>query len=266
MKLFRVQFLIALLCCLSMAGIGLGQATKPAAQSAQPAQSAAPLSPQAKADQAIEDESLQATDTTAKPATPKSTGTTADATSSTSELMRVLFALAIVVGIILLLRTGVRKMALLPGAGKAGKLVTVVSRSMISPRQQILVLQVGKRLLVVGDSGGAMSVLSEMSDPDEIASLIGQSRQTDHAQTDRRTFGNLFRRATEPFDGEHAGANDQGANNQGADEHHEYETADEAERSEPSVEPVSVEDVGGLLDKVRLLQEQFKVRSEGKSA
>ncbi len=244
MKIFRLHFPIVLLCCLFIAGTVLGQSTKPAA----------PLSPQAKADQAVEDETLQiSADASPKPAAAQATGTAATASSSASDLMRVVFALAIVVGIILLLRTGLRRMASLPGNTRAGKLVTVVSRSMISPRQQILVLQVGKRLLVVGDSGGSMSVLSEMTDPDEIASLIGQSRQTENAVTDRRTFGTLFRRATEPFDASDV-LEDRG------------EPEEDQDVTEPSVEPVSVEEVGGLLDKVRLLQEQFKLRSEGKSA
>jgi hypothetical protein len=92
-----------------------------------------------------------------------------------------------------------------------------------------------------------------MTDPDEIASLIGQSRQTENAVTDRGTFGTLFRRATEPFDASDV-LQEQG------------EPGEAQDVTEPSVDPVSVEEVGGLLDKVRLLQEQFKLRSEGKSA
>jgi flagellar biogenesis protein FliO len=199
----------------------------------------------AQTDQAVENESLKAGETDAtKPAALRATTT---GSSNASDLMHIVFALAIVISLILLLRTGVRRMTSLPGS-RAGKLVTVLSRSMISPRQQILVLQVGNRLLVVGDSGGAMSPLCEMTDPDEIASLIGQTRQSTDASPERKTsFGNIFRRAAEPFSD--------------IENDPDSSPADDAVKSQNPPEAVSAEEVGGLMEKIRLLQQQYKLKA-----
>jgi flagellar biogenesis protein FliO len=119
----------------------------------------------------------------------------------------------------------------------------------VSPKQQVLVLQVGKRLLVVGDSGGHMSALCEISDPDEIAAMVGQTRTTSSVGRTTGAFGGLFRRANEPFV--------------------ETESMDfPQEESASDIDPndgVSAEEVGGLLDKVRMLQQQFNEAKQPQS-
>ena len=165
-------------------------------------------------------------------------------TSAALDMVRIAIALAIVIGAILILRVVVQNIGNLPGGRRSGKLVSVLSRSIISPKQQVLVLQVGKRLIVVGDSGGHMNALCEISDPDEIAELVGQTRQDHQSRSDRNSgsFGNLFRRANEPFsEGELA-----------------QSAPDEGVQNIDSVDGVTSEDVSGLLDKVRMLQQQFK--------
>ena len=119
-----------------------------------------------------------------------------------SDLPRVAGALALVLGLIFALRHLFKRSinpATLPGATTA---VQVLTRSHLSPRQQLLLVRVGRRLLVVSDCNGQLNSLSEITDPDEVASLVGQLRD-EKLTTASRTFGNLlgiWRRATEQPD------------------------------------------------------------------
>jgi flagellar biogenesis protein FliO len=52
--------------------------------------------------------------------------------------------------------------------------VQVLARCPVSHKQQILIVQVGRRLLVVGESAAGMNTLSEITDPDEVAVMMAQ--------------------------------------------------------------------------------------------
>jgi flagellar biogenesis protein FliO len=177
-------------------------------------------------------------------------GTTAS--SNASDLSRIAFALVSVIGLILLLRAVYRHLSAMPGVGRGSKLVTVVSRSILSPKQQVLVLSVGRRLLVVGDSGGQMNALCEISDPDEIASLMGQAsgQRSVIARENAGLFRSVFRRANDRFGGGEIPV--EPADNTGG----EPEDAPAALGLNTGDEANSLE-VGGLIDKVRMLQQQF---------
>lgn len=92
------------------------------------------------------------------------------------DLPRVMISLATVVALIFGLRWLSRKM--FPTAARASNpsAVRILARSPISPRQRILLLQVGRRVLIVGDTGGNLSSLGQITDADEIAALIAQSK------------------------------------------------------------------------------------------
>lgn len=133
-------------------------------------------------------------------------------------------------------------MFLLPGGAATTKGVKVLSRSVLAPKQQVLLLQVGRRVIVVGDSGGNMTPLCEISDSDEVAALLGQLQANRPEQTTSKppvTFGGLFNRAKEPF-----------------------EAVDE--EPTPNVEPApeiglaTHSDIGGLMERIRLMKGQFK--------
>jgi flagellar biogenesis protein FliO len=230
----RLRWLSALLLCLLATLPAVGQSTtKPAATQA--------LSP---ADQALENQVLRVPDDGKSGS--NHTSAAAAAASSASELSRIAIALVAVIGVIFLLRAGVRQMTAMPGTARAGKLVTVLSRSMISPRQHVLVLQVGKRLLVVGDSGGRMNSLCEISDPDEIALMVGQTNKPlEGAERTAGSFLSIFKRANVPF---------------GEAEALQAAEEEPAKPIDPD-EAVSSEEMNGLMDKVRMLQEQFRVKS-----
>jgi flagellar protein FliO/FliZ len=59
-------------------------------------------------------------------------------------------------------------------AGGGGGAIQVLGRTAISPKQRIILLQVGRRILVVADGGQSLTTLAEITDADEAAALIGQ--------------------------------------------------------------------------------------------
>lgn len=111
---------------------------------------------------------------------------------------RLAMALAIVMGLIFGLKYIVGRLYPSVSANKGGKAVRVLARSPIAPKQQVLLLQVGKRVIVVADSAGQLSTLSQIDDADEIASLVGQIDNID-VPAPRTRFGNMFRRAQEEY-------------------------------------------------------------------
>jgi flagellar biogenesis protein FliO len=90
------------------------------------------------------------------------------------DLRRVFFALTTVLLLIFALRWVVKRYFPTVAGGTSG-LVRVLSRSPLTAKHQVLLVQVGKRVLVLADNGTQVSALSEITDADEAASLIGQA-------------------------------------------------------------------------------------------
>src|SRR5262245_21921183 len=132
----------------------------------------------------------------------KSLVSASGATSEGFDTRRVALSLAAVISLILLLRFAIRKFLPQAGRGISSGATRVLSRTMIAPKQQVILLQVGRRVVVVGDCGTQMSALAEITDPDEIASLVGQIKQDKSSTAVSRAFGGMFKRARKPFDDE----------------------------------------------------------------
>jgi len=96
--------------------------------------------------------------------------------SSGPSATRVAMSLAAVLALIVLLYFASRRF--LPRAALAkhggGGAVQVLARTAISPKQRIILLQVGRRILVVADGGASLATLAEITDADEAAALVGQ--------------------------------------------------------------------------------------------
>lgn len=124
-----------------------------------------------------------------------------DSKDSTSNLEtpRVAIALAAVIALILLLRFGARRFLDLPGGQRSTSAVQVLSRTLLAPRQHVLLLKVGKRIIVVGESGGQMASLGDIADPDEVATLVGHIRE-EKLTVSAKAFGSLFRRAKDDLE------------------------------------------------------------------
>jgi flagellar biogenesis protein FliO len=162
---------------------------------------------------------------------------------------RVAISLGAVLVLILLLRLGAKKFFGLTGTTRATRAVQVLSRSALSPRQQLVVLRVGRRLLVVADGGAQISTLSEITDADEVAALLGQL-QGDHEIRATKAFGNLFSKMRGTYEEQHHAEDepqDAAPNAMHDDEPGNDRTVDETRK-----------EMSGLMDRVRSLSQQFK--------
>lgn len=189
-----------------------------------------------------------------KPAAPGSGG---------FDVRRMVLALGAVVALIFLLKFGLKRMFGVASAPRSSRAVQVLTRSPLSPRAQLMVLRVGRRLIVVADGGGGqMNTLSEITDPDEVAALLGQL-QDDHGAAAR--FGSVFGKMRRSYesDDDANGETESHASSSTSNDPFDPGAADgsdggqRGERNDPAV-ATARQEVLGLMDKVRMLSRQFK--------
>lgn len=127
--------------------------------------------------------------------------------------------LGLIAGMALLLRRFLPNRRLLTGSGA----IEVVARTVLSSKQQLVLVKVGRRLVLLGVSAERINPLSEVVDPDEVAVLMGTAAG-DRSNSMQRAFADSFEREARTY-------------------------------AEPSTEDRLVETVGGqvrgLLDKLR---------------
>ncbi|MEO0587238.1 MAG: flagellar biosynthetic protein FliO [Planctomycetota bacterium] len=91
-------------------------------------------------------------------------------------VLNTLSALGVVIGLVFVARwVLVRMKGGTPTArasASASSAVEVLTRVPIGNRQRVLLLRVGGRIVVVGDSGGTLSTLAEVADEEEVAGLL----------------------------------------------------------------------------------------------
>ena len=76
----------------------------------------------------------------------------------------------------------------------------VLARTPIAPRAHLYLVQVGKRLLVVGYTGDSMRTLCQIEEPGEVSRLLGSAGQVDDAGGGG--FGGVFRRSVGEYGAE----------------------------------------------------------------
>jgi flagellar biogenesis protein FliO len=164
------------------------------------------------------------------------------AQSSTFDVTRVLLALIAVVALIFVLMAAAKR--IFPGAApiRASSAVKVLARCPISPKQHLLVIQFGKRLVLVGDTGTNLNPLCEITDPEEAAGLLAQTR--DESISAARRFDSFFGLARKGF------AETPAPPGERFDDSHEIPAED------PSLEATRKE-LAGLSDKVRDVARQL---------
>lgn len=113
---------------------------------------------------------------------------------------RILLSLGAVLALIFGLRFVGKRYFTNTTGSRSSHAVRVLTRTVIGPRQNVILLQVGKRIIVVGDCGAQMSALSQITDPDEAASLLGQI-QSEKSESVSASFSPLLGRAGKLFDG-----------------------------------------------------------------
>lgn len=106
-----------------------------------------------------------------KPAPSRSIGDGEGVSAASPGITRVMLSLGGVVALII--ATGWLYRRLCARQGGVGGAIVLVSRTLLTPRHQVLLVRAGRRLLVVGDSGHGMNLLCQVSDPEEIADLLG---------------------------------------------------------------------------------------------
>ncbi len=111
---------------------------------------------------------------------------------------RILLALGVVLGLIFAGRWVSRKLMETPGTNRTSRAIQVISRSMIAPKQHLMLVQVGKRLVLVGNSGANMSPLCEIRDEEEISQVLAQV-QAEKSDSISKAFASLFRREEEKY-------------------------------------------------------------------
>ena len=116
---------------------------------------------------------------------------------STVDTSRIVLALGGVLLLIVLLKAAARK--LLPGAAahRSTRVIKVVTRCPITPRQHLLLVQIGRKLVMVGDSGAQLNPLCEVTDPDEVAQILGQIQEESSSIIKR--FDTFFGRARKGY-------------------------------------------------------------------
>ena len=86
--------------------------------------------------------------------------------------LRTLAALGAVIGLILLLRAIVSKVSGRPVATAASQVFEVLIRTSITPRNHLLLIRIGQRLLVVGQSPAGLNTLANIEGSEEVAELL----------------------------------------------------------------------------------------------
>jgi len=153
---------------------------------------------------AIEREPLRRANNTQRTSTTGPTTNELQARSGgapTVDMKRVALSLALVLGVIFIARFAMKKMFPAVSVGRNSQVIRVVSRSVVGPKQQFLLVKLGKRLVLVGDSGSSMSSLAEISDPAEVAELVGQLQSETH-QSSVNAFASIFRKEETQFEPE----------------------------------------------------------------
>ena len=165
------------------------------------------------------------------------------ASSPRLDLGRLLLAMTIVLGLVFVMRWGGKRF--FPGAGvpRSGGAIKILSRLVISPKQQLLMIQVGRRIVVVGDAGGQMSPLSEITDPEETSAMLLQLAE-EKSQHSMKGFGSLFHRAETNLE------------EKITTEQAKPPVADSPSAPDPAIDNARGE-INELADKLRLLSAQF---------
>lgn len=177
-------------------------------------------------------------------ATPSSSSPSVPSKPFDLHLPQILGALAVVLALAFALRWLLRN-TMGGGAGhRSSGAIQVLSRSAIAPRQQLMLIRIGRRLVLVANTGTQMNALCEITDPEEVASLLGQIQQEKHNSI-TGTFASLFGRAKSEFPS--ADASDQ----------HEHDETAEREELDPAA-GTTREELNGLLDKVRAVSQRFR--------
>jgi flagellar biogenesis protein FliO len=168
----------------------------------------------------------------------------AGSASSSYSLWRVIGSLALVLLLIFVVRWLGRHFLGLSSVRDSSGVIQVLCKSVLSPKQRLLLVQVGRRVVLVADCGSQMNALCEITDPEEIAALAGQIQQR-KADSSTNAFLSLMGHASKQFEDA---------------ERLPQEPADSApagQDADPQLNGMR-EELNGLMEKVRGLSHHFR--------
>jgi flagellar biogenesis protein FliO len=168
-------------------------------------------------------------------------------TSAPFSAVRVIFALGAVVSLIFVFKWGARRYVIGGAAGGHSRAVQVLSRTIVAPRQQLMLVKVGRRLVLVANTGAGMNAITEIRDEQEVAELLGQVT-ADQGDSVSKAFGSLFRREEEKFSQASEDGTDDGSRLR----------PDDTETPESAAVGATRDELSGLMEKVRLVSKQFR--------
>jgi len=167
--------------------------------------------------------------------------------STDSGVFRVVGALGVVIGCIFIVRFAGKKFLGLQTTGSGGGVVQILSRTPISPRQQLMLIQVGRRIVLVANCGAAMNALCEISDADEVAALAGQLQERKRTSA-TSAFLSIFGKAGAKFEAQQQ--------TMATTEIHSEEEASQ-EPLEPEL-ATTRQEMRGLMDRVHQLAQHYR--------
>jgi len=165
------------------------------------------------------------------------------------DIRRLAIAMAVVLGAIFISQKVWRRMGMPGVAGRAAGAMQVVSRLSISPKQQLLLVRVGKRVVLVGNSGTQMNTLCEIADPEEAAGLLGQHAVAAATERDELAAATSASSFNAVLGGE--------------ERRFEEDSKPRAQSEEAAIDEESAalastrEELNGLMEKVRGMSKQF---------
>jgi flagellar biogenesis protein FliO len=169
------------------------------------------------------------------------------AAQSKWDLVKVPVALGGVILFIFALRAGGRAMLRTRGRQPSSSAIEVLSRSTISPRQQLMLVRVGRRLVLVGNSGSELSALCQIENPEEVAEVLGQLSAD---KSEAKSFRKLVGRAGKEYDTAASAAAES------EEDENDLPAAGLIEADLSTTE--TREELSGLMDRVRRISQQFQ--------
>jgi flagellar biogenesis protein FliO len=104
-------------------------------------------------------------------------------------------ALAVVLILIFVLRALLTRWAGRSAVGGNSALIEVLHRAAVAPRQYVLLIRMGSRLLLVNESPNGLRTLATIRDPQEVAELL-TNLATSKSSSTSAGFHDLLRRVT----------------------------------------------------------------------
>lgn len=108
------------------------------------------------------------------------------------DFWRIFTALGIVIGLIVAAKFGAKYLMGGNAPGRSNKTLQVVTRTTLGPRQQLMLIQVGRRLVLAAHTASNVSPLCEITDPAEVTEILGSIR-SEKPDSISKAFSGLFK-------------------------------------------------------------------------